>query len=126
MTEDKKRKLLATVFDGICADKDATIGPVLENLDGDHPGIWLVVRGQRAFLGTSFRAAMFTGRRADWWIPKRDGKMLLDDIQWFERRSTLPCSTWERHELPMFKEERRTRLAMNIQLATGDGSNGSA
>ena len=62
---------------------------------------------------------MLTAQLSDWWIPSRDGDLTADDIEWFDTRAKLG-ETWKKRELPMFKEERRTRLALNIGF-TFDG-----
>ncbi len=119
MTEEEKQQILRTFIDCICAEKGTKIGPVRDHSGSDPSGIWIPIMGEQAYLGKTFEAAMLTARLSDWWILPRDGKMLLDDIEWIEERATLG-ENWEQQEIPMFKEERRIRLAFNIQLAVND------
>ncbi len=119
MTEAEQQQILDTFKEAILADPKLEFGPVLENDSPEHLGIWIQVAGYWAFLGASFKSAMLTARLSDWWIPSRDGKLLDDDREWFETRARLG-NCWEEKELRMFKQERRTRLALNIGLATRD------
>lgn len=119
MTEEEKQQLLSTIFDCICADEEIKIGPVLDPSKLGLLGIWVLIMKVPAYFGKTFQAAMLTAQLSDWWILPRDGKMLIDDIEWIEERATLG-ENWEQKEIPMFKEERRIRLAFNIQLATSD------
>lgn len=115
MTKAEEEDLFETFKEAIHADPKVEIGPVVEN----STGIWISVAGKQAYLGSSYQSAMMTAQLSDWWIPSRDGKITDDDREWFEARATLG-SSWEEQEIPMFKEERRTRLAHNIGLATND------
>lgn len=122
MTEQERQQLLKIFIECIVAHPAVTIGPVLENSGPDRPGVWIRVLDQVAYLGTTFESAVFTAQQSDWWIPDRDGGLLTDDIEWFEERAKLG-EEWEQKELPMFREERRIRRTLNIQLATDDDSN---
>ena len=113
MTKAEEITLIETLKEAIQADPKVEIGPVIEN----SSGIWISVAGQQAYLGSSYQSAMMTAQLSDWWIPSRDGKLTGDDQEWFETRATLE-NRWEEQEIPMFKEERRIRLAHNIQLVT--------
>lgn len=117
MTETERQKILTVFKECILADSVLQIGPVLENPTPDKPGIWIHVEGELTYLGRCYNSALMTARLSDWWIPERDGKMMADDIEWFESRATLG-DDWEKQEVRMFREERRTRLALNIGLAT--------
>ena len=134
MTESEELEILTTFKDCILADPLLEIGPIVDNPSPEsdyspifgcfltrwnQPGIWIRVAGEWAYLGSSFESALFTAQLSDWWFPNRDGELLRDDIDWFETRSSLGDS-WEYWELPMFREERRMRLAQNISLATDD------
>ena len=121
MNEQQRAELLATVKDRIVAEEGSPIGPILIN-PAKRPGIWVVVHCLWAYLGSSFSAAMLTAVLSDWWITERDGELWEEDLEWFERRAHLG-KDWEQFELPLFKEERRIRLAHNIQLATTDDPN---
>ncbi len=129
--------ILKTFKEYILLARDVEIGPLTENPSplydngpnfssfrtrGEMPGIWIQVAGHQAYLGASYEAALLTAQLSDWWIPSRDGELLIDDMEWFETRATLG-ENWAQQELRMFREERRTRLAHNIQLATTDERN---
>lgn len=118
MTEEEKRHILDTFIESICAADNAKISPVEEHSHEGQSGIWIHVEGKLAYLGRSYKSALMTARLSDWWIPERDGKMMADDIEWFESRATLG-DDWEQQEVRMFREERRFRLAHNIGLASG-------
>lgn len=122
MTQQQREQLLKTVAACIMAHPDVRMGPVLENSDPNRPGIWIRVLDQTAYLGATFEAAMLTARLSDWWIPERDGRLLTDDIEWFEERARLG-EDWQRKELLMFREERRIRRTLNVELATDDDPN---
>ncbi len=115
MTKAEEIILIETLKEAMHADSNVEISPVLES----SKGIWISVAGQQAYLGGSYQAAMMTAQLSDWWIPTRDGNLADDDREWFEVRAKLG-ENWEEQEIPMFKEERRIRLAHNIQLATSD------
>lgn len=117
MNEAEKDQILELFKECIVADPDLEFGPVIENASPEFTGIWIQVAGHLAYLGASHEAAMLTARLSDWWIPKRDGNLLDDDREWFETRAKIG-KVWEQQELRMFKQERRTRLAHNIGLAT--------
>ena len=119
MTEAERLQILEAFRDAIQADPRIVIGPITEDIKSTGTEIWINVAGQQAYLGTNYKAAMLTAQLSDWWIPSRDGKLTEDDREWFETRATLG-NNWEERELPMFKEERRIRLAHNIQIATND------
>lgn len=119
MTEAERLQILEAFRDAIQADPRIVIGPITEDIKSTGTEIWINVAGQQAYLGTNYKAAMLTAQLSDWWIPSRDGKLTEDDREWFETRATLG-DNWEEKELPMFKEERRMRLAQNIQIATND------
>ena len=119
MTEAERLLILEAFRDAIQADPRIVIGPITEDIKSTGIEIWISVAGQRAYLGANYKAAMLTAQLSDWWIPSRDGKLTEDDREWFETRATLG-NNWEERELPMFKEERRIRLAQNIQIATND------
>lgn len=118
MTKAEENALIETLREAIHANAKIEIGPVVEN----STGIWISVAGKQAYLGSSYQSAKMTAQLSDWWIPGRDGEITDDDREWFEARTTLG-SSWEEQEIPMFKEERRTRLAHNIGLATNDELN---
>lgn len=122
MTETERLQILKTFKEAIVANPRIEIGPILENDSPERLGIWIQVAGYWAYLGGSFRAAMLTAQLSDWWIPNRDGKLLDDDREWFETRARLG-DCWKEKELRMFKQERRTRLAHNIGIATNDELN---
>lgn len=117
ITELEQQQLLTTFKKHIVADPRIEIGPVAENPTPVKPGVWMPVAGELAYLGASYEASLLTARLCDWWIPERDGEMLSDDVEWFEQRAKLG-ENWEEKELRMFRQERRTRLALNIGLAT--------
>lgn len=117
MTKVEEDVLVETFKQAILADPNREFGPVLENDSPERLGIWIQVAGYWAYLGASYKAAMMTAQLSDWWIPSRDGKLLDDDREWFETRARLG-NCWEEKELRMFKQERRTRLALNIGIAT--------
>ncbi|WP_237228825.1 hypothetical protein [Rubinisphaera sp. JC750] len=119
MTEAERLQILEAFRDAIQADPRIEIGPVTEAIKLTGTEIWINVAGQQAYLGANYKAAMLTAQLSDWWIPRRDGKLTEDDQEWFETRATLG-NNWEERELLMFKEERRIRLAQNIQIATID------
>lgn len=122
MAEQQREQLLKTIAECIEVHPNVPIGPVLENSNPDRPGIWFRVLDQVAYLGATFESAMLTAQLSDWWFPERDGRLLTDDIQWFEERARLG-EGWQQKEFPMFKEERRTRRTLNIELATDDDPN---
>lgn len=115
MTEAEENNIIEVFKEAIHAGPETEIGPIVRNARE----IWINVAGQLAYLGGSYEAALLTARLSDWWIPERAGNLMKDDREWFETRAKLG-NGWENRELPMFKEERRTRLAQNIQLATSD------
>ncbi len=117
LTDEESRRLIKTVIEYIYAKKDAPIGPVIEIETAERREIWVKIMGENGYFGATLPAAMLTATLSDWWIPSRDGRMLDDDFDWFERRAELG-QDWEKPELRMFKEERRHRLALNIGLAT--------
>lgn len=119
VTEAERLQILEAFRDAIQADPRIEIGSITEDIKSTGTEIWINVAGQQAYLGANYRAAMLTAQLSDWWIPSRDGKLTEDDREWFEARATLG-NNWEERELPMFKEERRMRLAQNIQIATND------
>ena len=119
MTEAERLQILEAFRDAIQADPRIVIGPITEDIKSTGTEIWINIAGQQAYLGTNYKAAMLTAQLSDWWIPSRDGKLTEDDREWFETRATRG-NNWEEQELPMFKEERRIRLAQNIQIATND------
>ena len=117
MTEAEQHQILTTFKESIVADPKLEFGPIIEDHSPDQPGIWIQAAGYQAYLGTSYEAALLTAQLSDWWIPSRDGNLTADDIEWFDTRAILG-ENWEKREIPMFKEERRTRLAHNIGIAT--------
>jgi len=119
MTEAERLQILEAFKEAIVANPQIEFGPVLENDSPKTMGIWIQVSGYWAYLGANYKAAILTAQLSDWWIPSRDGKLTNDDREWFETRATLG-NNWEEQEVPMFKQERRTRLALNIQIATTD------
>ncbi|MEZ5941154.1 MAG: hypothetical protein R3C18_07170 [Planctomycetaceae bacterium] len=119
MTESEQQEILATLKECIVADPNVRIGPVTKDLSPHHSGLWVPIGDILAYLGASVKAAMLTAQQSDWWIPSRDGPLTEDDVEWFEVRATFG-EAWEQNEIPLFKEERRRRLALNIQLATTD------
>lgn len=114
-------QLLQRVLEYIVAPADSGIGPVLVDASPELPGVWLKLPNHFAFLGPNIESAWLTAELSDWWIPQRDGELSVEDRNWFQRRATLG-DDWKTHELPIYREERRIRLAHNIQLATDDGS----
>lgn len=119
MTEAERHRILETFKIAIYADPEIEIGPVTELFSSARSEIWIHVAGHRAYLGGSYLAALFTAQLSDWWILDRDGNLLDDDREWFESRAKIG-ERWEEWELPIFKQERRMRLAQNIQIATSD------
>ncbi|TWT60835.1 hypothetical protein [Rubinisphaera italica] len=117
MTEQEKDQILKLFKECIVANPDLEFGPIIEDDSCEYKGIWIQVAGYQAYLGASYQAAMLTAQLSDWWIPSRDGNLLDDDREWFETRAMIG-NDWEQQELRMFKQERRTRLALNIGLAT--------
>ncbi|MCA8989224.1 MAG: hypothetical protein KDA78_16370 [Planctomycetaceae bacterium] len=117
MTESEQQKIIETVKKFILADPQTEIGPISEKVTVTGTDIWIQIASHQAYLGSSYAAAMLTAQLSDWWIPSRDGNLLDDDRKWFETRAEIGMG-WENRELRMFKEERRTRLALNIGLAT--------
>ena len=118
MTEEERRKIIDTLFETLLPEDHQYVGSIYENPSPSEPGIWVEINRSKAFLGTTFRAALFTAREADWWYLRRDGKLFKDDYEWFELRANLG-ENWKESEPKMMSVESRTRIALNIQMVTG-------
>lgn len=117
MNDYEKQEILSTLKESIFSDPKLKIGPVFEKSMDDGGGIWVMIAKHEAYLGACHESAMLTAKLSDWWIQGRDGELTTDDRKWFERRAKLG-DQWEQQEIPIYREERRLRLAQNIGLAT--------
>lgn len=118
MTEEEQQTLLGIISEAFPPEDQIYIGAVYENQISSEQGIWVEINKSKAFFGLTIQSALFTARKADWWYPRRDGKLIQDDFEWFELRASLG-KNWEESEPKMMKAESRSRVALNIQMETG-------
>lgn len=114
MGDEEKRQLLNQVRQTLDTEEEFGLEMILFNPALEGPGIWLEIEGYRGYLGQSMQAAMFTAVIGDWIVPSRQGPLIEDDIEWFERRATLGHHHWVKEEPRMMYQERRTRIVQNV------------
>jgi hypothetical protein len=111
---DYQKVIREAIIETLLPEVDDVVGDLTSDPHGKDFGWWILLGGQKAFLGRSFTAALVTANLGDWLIYPRDGYPTKEVIAWFDVRAHDP--DWKRLESPEQRKLRRERITLNTEL----------
>ncbi len=115
---DYEKTLRETIIETLVPETEEIVGLLVEDPQLQQIGWWVVIDGKPAFFGRTFKAAIFTAKQGDWFIPPRDGTLIPLVIEWFEDR--VGNTDWKEVETQEQRNSRRERTTRNAELTSDD------
>ena len=106
------------ILETLVPETDDVVGHVSDDPNLQEIGWWVTIGGRLAFFGSTFKAAIFTARQGDWFVPNRDGTLTPLLIEWLETRASI--SEWQEKETQENKNSRRERVTLNTELTSAE------
>jgi hypothetical protein len=115
---DYEKTLRETILETLVPETEEVVGYVSEDPQLQEIGWWVSIGGFPAFFGKTFKAAIYTAKQGDWFMPKRDGTLIPLLIDWFEERAGRV--DWEEVETQEQRSSRRERTVSNAELTSDE------